>query len=473
MKHTLLPLLLLATLAQAQIRPDSALMRTDPYQAILQAQCLAVASHSSVDYSPWRDSLIRIVLPPNPKPVPLAWENDFCNMVLEVTNTEQDLFLFAASLEATPFEVTPQQVDSGLFPQLPKGRYLLILSDQTPWTFRQGLDYHVYRQDLLVVEDGAARNRPVMPYSTPSTRLQASLVRLDSTRSTTFENLHLRRTPQSTHQTRLVSCRNCADVTLRHLSVATPQYRPLRSRVAHSLPPTASSITSRTRTPYRLEHDGVVSLSNCAYVTLDDIVVDGTYTVPGSYGYAFSIGNTYQLQADRLLADAHWGVFGSNNMSETSLSDCLLNRFDIHCYGRNVHAQRCTLFGKQTQFSSFYGTLRFTQCLFDDCIPVRIRGDYNAHTPFAIFLDDCTFRPTLKYHHLVNIILQDTARNPRPELSERHYPTLYVEGLRVERRLPLPAVRPYHLTGDRRACRQARLALPTPQISAPPRSPQK
>lgn len=462
MKRLLLPLLLLSSLLQAQVVPDSALMRSNPYQAIYEAQSQAVALGTTVDYSLWRDSLIRMQIPQGAKSIPLACENDFCNMVLEVTNTSHQLYLFAHSNPATPIELSPEQVDSGLFPQLDSGAYLLILKDENPWTVRVSYGYNVFRQDLLFVQDGSAMNRPVMPYGSPATQMKASIVPITRSADLLFQNLHLRRTPESTRQTRLLSLSNLCNVRLTNLSVATPQYQPFRSRVTDSLPATPSSVTSRLRTPHKLEHDEVIALSHCALVEINDVVIDGTYTVPGSYGYALSVNNTYRLSCHRVMADANWGVFGSNNMSVTSLQGCLLNRFDIHCYGRDVFASGCTFFGKQTQFSSFYGTLKFDGCLFDDCIPVRIRGDYNAHTPFDIYMIDCTFRATNKNRSLVNVILQDTSVNPRPELAERQLPRLHVEGLRVQKSPIVPKVRSYHLTGDRRACKEAQSLLPTP-----------
>ena len=78
-----------------------------------------------------------------------------------------------------------------------------------------------------------------------------------------------------------------------------------------------------------------------------------------------------------------------------------------------------------------YGTVTFDSCLFIDCIPVRIRSSYNAYTPFDIEMLNCTFEMTTRHHSLVNVMLLDTARNPRPELCVKCWPNLKIENMTV------------------------------------------
>jgi hypothetical protein len=78
-----------------------------------------------------------------------------------------------------------------------------------------------------------------------------------------------------------------------------------------------------------------------------------------------------------------------------------------------------------------YGKVVFDSCRFVDCIPVRIRSSYNAYTPFDIEMKDCTFELTMRYHSLVNVMLLDTAENPRPELSTKCWPNLKVSNMTV------------------------------------------
>ena len=94
-----------------------------------------------------------------------------------------------------------------------------------------------------------------------------------------------------------------------------------------------------------------------------------------------------------------------------------------------------------------YGTVTFDSCRFIDCIPVRIRSSYNAYTPFDIEMRDCTFELTMRYHSLVNVLLMDTAANPRPELSRKCWPNLNVTNMTVIVPGTVHAMNLYHPTG--------------------------
>jgi hypothetical protein len=234
----------------------------------------------------------------------------------------------------------------------------------------------------------------------------------------------MHRTPGCSFRTTLVSVSGLYNVLIENAHVTTPRSKMIA--------------------------DGIFSISNSARVTLRDVTVDGTYSGYGStrnYGYAFSLNNLWDTRFERVTAHGNWGVFGSNNLSNTHLVDCDLDRFDIHCYGRDAWLKRCTLRQRQTQFSSMYGTVKFDSCRFVDCIPVRIRSSYNAYTPFDIVMNDCTFELTPRYHALVNVMLLDTADNPRPELKEKCWPNLTVNRMTVVVPWTVGSMILYHPTG--------------------------
>ena len=257
----------------------------------------------------------------------------------------------------------------------------------------------------MLLRNGMALNQPVAPYNTDSTSLTAYYCHVDTAQKT-IENLSIVRHKQCTFKTYCINIIGQYNVLLRHIAIATPKSR--------------------------LTADGAIIVQNSVGIDFQDITIDGTYSAPQKYGYGFSLNNVYDVSFARVVADGKWGVFGTNNMSNVRLRECDLNRFDIHCYGRDVECTRCTFRGKQTQFSSFYGRLLFDSCLFADCIPVRIRASYNAYTPFDITMRHCRFEATRKHHALVNVMLLDTAINRRPELADKCWPNLTVQDLEVE-----------------------------------------
>ena len=376
---------------------------------------------------------IDLDVPDGAKSMPLPYHTDFAGVVLKVRNdSDKDvtLFLLGGDSAATPITVTAAQIDNGNFsslPQLAKGDHLLIINDKNPWTERIGYGYKCYRADLLYIHDGKSLNQPVTTYSHPATQLECSYVPV-STEQKTIENVTILRARGEQHKSYCFRITNQSNVLIRNVYIHTPKGKHIA--------------------------DAAIALSNCANCRIEDVTVDSTYSVPGSYGYAISMGNVWNTTFVRLVADAAWGVFGSNNVNETTLRQCDINRFDIHCYGRNARCVECTFRNKQTQFSSMYGTVVFDSCHFIDCIPVRVRSSYNAYTPFDIELRHCTFDITLRYHALVNVMLLATEPNARPELAARCWPNLYIEDLTVNlpfmtRRLIL-----YDPTGTTSECKK-------------------
>lgn len=388
------------------------------YFALYNAHVAALQQGVEVDYT--GIDTLELELPPSWTSIPLGRYTDFQGLVLYVTNHAHHGSLFALSQSATPLEMDKALVD-GLdyrtVPELAQGDYLLVLNDRKAWTERRGFGYMQYRSDLIVVHDGQGLNSPVMPWNTDSTQLKASYCAIDTARKV-FRNLTMHRAKGCSFRTTLIAVSGQYNVLIEHVRVTTPKSKMIA--------------------------DGIFSISNSARVTLDGVEVEGTYSGKGRpdvYGYAFSCNNLYDAHFHNIVAWGNWGVFGTNNLNRTHLSNCHVDRFDIHCYGRDVLLENCTLEGRQTLLTSFYGTARFDHCYFKNYIPMRIRSSYNAYTPFDIEIQDCTWELSPRYHYLLRVNLLDTADNPRPELKEKCWPNIQVDGLAIV--VPLTVGRVY------------------------------
>ena len=454
MKRLLLPLMMLAAMAQGQVSPfDYGLREATSgmgrYFALLNAHRAALEKGCTVDYS--GIDTLRIELPPSFTSIPLGPRTDFGGLVVYVTNHAHHGALFALSGTSSPVTIDKTTVDKGDFTatdELRSGDKLLVLSDKTPWTERRGYGYKHYRADLLMLHNGLSLNAPIAPWDTDSTLLAAAYYDID-TSAKLFRGLTLHRTAESTCKTYCLAVSGQCNLLVEQVRVTTPRSRMIA--------------------------DGVFSVVHSARITFRDVTVEGTYSGYGrtrNYGYAFSLNNVWGAVFERVQAHGNWGVFGSNNLSHTRLIDCDLDRFDIHCYGRDAYLRGCTLRQRQTQFSSMYGTVRFDSCLFTDCIPVRIRSSYNAYTPFDIVMTDCTFRLTPRYHSLVNVMLLDTADNGRPELREKCWPNLRVERMTVVVPWTVGRMNLFHPTGTRAELRRkfghlARVEVVSPRMIRP------
>ncbi len=416
-------------MAMAQISPlDFGLREAqtgiDRYRALYNTHVAALADGVEVSYE--GIDTLDIELPPDFQSIPVGNHTDFGGLVIYVTNNVRDGSLFYRYRSTRPLALSKAQVDSLDFrevPELAEGDKLLILSDQNPWTSRIGYSYKVYRQDVLWVHNGKAMNAPIAPWNTDSTHLNAVYADVDTSLKT-FGGLTMHRTAESQFKTYCLHVNGEYNLLVHDIHVTTPKSKMIA--------------------------DGLFGVSNSVRVAFHDVSVEGTYSGYGrwrGYGYAFSLYNLWDTKFERVTADGNWGVFGTNNLSSTELYDCDINRFDIHCYGRDALLKRCTLRQRQTQFSSMYGTVTFDSCHFIDCIPVRIRSSYNAYTPFDIVMKDCTFELTMRYHSLVNVMLLDTAASPRPELNPKCWPNLTVTNMTVVVPAMVRSMNLYHPTG--------------------------
>ena len=381
---------------------------TDRYWALYNAHAEALARNLPVSYE--GIDTLEIELPADFKSIPLGPHTDFGGLVLYVTNHARHGSLFSMTNRQKEFTLAKHRVEIGDFrmiPELSTGDKLLALNDKNPWTERIGYGYRVFRQDLIWVHDGKGMNKPIAPWNTDSTQLSASYYDVDTSQKV-FRNLTLHRRENCTFRTECLHLKGQFNVLVENVHVTTPKSKMIA--------------------------DGVFNVSSSARITFRDVTVDGTYSGYGrwrDYGYAFALNNLWDTKFEHVTADGNWGVFGTNYLSNTTLIDCDINRFDIHCYGRDALLKHCTLRQRQTQFSSMYGTVTFDSCRFVDCIPVRIRSSYNAYTPFDIEMRDCTFELTRRHHSLVNVMLLDTAANSRPELNRKCWPNLSVTNMTV------------------------------------------
>lgn len=101
------------------------------------------------------------------------------------------------------------------------------------------------------------------------------------------------------------------------------------------------------------------------------------------------MNNVWNSRFVGVKATAKWGAFGNNNVSRVELEGCDINRFYIHCYGRDVYCYHTVFRNGYNQFSSMMGDLVYEDCTFDDFVPVLFEQSYSAYTSFQLTMKDC------------------------------------------------------------------------------------
>lgn len=362
----------------------------------------AVRKGADVSYS--GISSIEIEIPGDAKSLPLTRSTDFCGVKLSVLNKTKDIALFAMANSKTEITVPDTDLHKGArLQQLEQlGLKMLVVQDDSLWVYRRrNKPYGATRKDILLINNGVVLNDPVSGYNTRSSLPSVFVCDID-TKGIDFGNITFVRDSISTKKTFLVNFENIYGLTLHDIIINTPKIGTLSA-------------------------DRVISIVNSAKLVIENIRIEGTYSQDGQFGYGIALNNIYDLRINRMYARSNWGIFGNNNIHKAVLKDCDINRFDIHCYGRDVKSVRCKYSVLYNQFSSIYGNVEFEDCEFTNFRPVLMESSYNAYTPFNISFKRCTFNMTEKNNYLLTLFGLEEAHNSRPELSRKALPNITIK----------------------------------------------
>lgn len=378
----------------------------------------AKKTNSQVKYP--ANTTIYLTIPQNATSIQLSGKNDFNGATFIITNTNHDLFLFTFQPTSPPLtvNVTKKQIDSGDFasiPALAKGDIMLFIKDTTPWTERYGYNYKQYREDLLLLKNGKATNSTIFAYNTSSSQPVCSYLNCTTTPGT-MENISFVRNANSTKQTYLLKASYQNNLTLENINISTPK----QDKIVYG--------------------DNAIYLEHCAFTTINHLNVDGTYSTYNQFGYAIYMNNVYQTHICNMTAKAQWGVFGTTNVNTLILSNSDINRFDIHCLGKDILMKNSTFHNElntqntYNQFSSMQGYVRFDSCSFIQFRPVLIETSYNIYTKFDLTLNDCYWDLPTDHNCLVEVYEVGDVKKNRKELSSVEYPNITINNLRIQNR---------------------------------------
>ena len=358
---------------------------------------------------------------------------DFNGATFNVTNCQprsNGMFLF--SISDTPQKLTEtlrkKDIDNKRFSRygaLKTGRIILDIQDQCPWAHRTDPNdsRDIFRKDVILLEDGKAQNAAIAPYNTAPTVTDAQYVRISDERCFA-KDLNFVRNPRSSQITNLLYLRHKDGVTLEDIMVI------------------GDSINR-----HGLYGDRCIAIRSCTNTVVRNVEIVHTYSHADKYGYGIELDNVYNTRFYNITGyHCKWGVFGGNNLNKVYLEGCELNRFDLHCYGRDVECVDCVF--RPSDISNYnsndltclYGTLRYRGCTFRNFQPLVVDVSFNIYTGFDFIIEDCRFILGDRSPHLVSMSGLKGDISLRPEHRQRCLPNLTLRN--VEFVHPY-AVRPY------------------------------
>ena len=377
------------------------------YNVMLKCHQEALRIGVEVDYSDIQE--IQIEVPKNPVAIPLGSCTDFKDLKLYVSNNSKSCYIFKRVNTLKSINLSKEDFCSDRYldrQEFRNGTNLLIIEDKTPWVEnRKGYSYGAIRKDVVIIINGKAQNLPVSYYSTAKSCPKFSYYQ--AVKDGGFiKNLNFYRLEGSVYKSFPIQISGLNDFVIENLKLFTPESE--------------------------LYGDAAISVSNCANITFKDIYINGTYSLAHKYGYGISLDNVYNTTIENMRSESKWGVFGNNNVNKCTLKNCHINRFDIHCYGRDIHMEDCHFKNLYNQYSSVFGIVSHKRCTFENSIPILIESSYNAYTGFDILFEDCCFKMNKKKCELIFLMRVPENVNNRPELSEKSLPSVRVKNCSFE-----------------------------------------
>lgn len=377
------------------------------YMVLYETHKYASENNMVVDYG-GIDS-IEIEIPNAAPSIPLNGSCDFKGVVISVLNCSHAHTLFHLKSDLQNVDVDPILFETGDFrkiKELKRKMSLLIISDNNPWgDKREGYDYSATRSDILLINKGRRINSIIRTYANEHSDPRCYYAKTDKKKKV-IKNLTINRLIESTRITYCIKIENQNNILLSNIAISTPDNQ--------------------------LYGDSAISIKNCTKVTLEDVMINGTYSQKNHYGYGIYMDNVWDSRFVRLRGRANWGVFGTNNMNQVSMEDCDVNRFDIHSYGKDLYFNKCIFRDLYNQYSSVYGVIQYDNCKFVHSIPVLIEYSYNSYVPFDLKMNNCEFEASSQKCSIIEAGKLHDSVNNRPELSVKALPNIAINNLTVK-----------------------------------------
>ena len=192
---------------------------TERYRILLRCHQDAVKIGAIINYK--GIDTIKINIPDDAVPIPIAKQTDFSGVTLIVNNSTKRMPLFKLYNSIERIDVDGLSIDNGRFENnktLRKGSYLLVIEDDSLWTPRTGYSTNVRRRDAFIVKDGKSLNSTVFSYSTSSSRPQTWYRKIVN-QKTQISNLNFVRTSESQFETFCIWIDNSNNIELNNICI--------------------------------------------------------------------------------------------------------------------------------------------------------------------------------------------------------------------------------------------------------------
>ena len=348
---------------------------------------------------------ISIEMPQDDRRLLLSHYTDFCGCKIIVNRQEgENSYLFKALNELHNINISASDIDSGLFgsyEELKKGVYGLVIKDNNRWSQRIGYtDNDAYREDILLISNGKALNKVIMPYNNEDSDPVCQYFIANN--GLTIKNANITITGKPINVLDIV---NQANVVIENVTIEIPN-------------PISNSGIS-------------ICLYNCYDINIKNVRTYGQNRDTSGYGYNILFKNVADFYGEGIITDNTWHSFGeSGGLNGMTLKNCNVNP-DSHYYSKDFHFIDCEFRGTSGNMNNVYGNIIYDNCLFYDYSPAMIDSSYNDYNQFNLIFNNCNYVATDNNHNYLYVTKIIDTENNRNELKKKYLPNIIIKNLCV------------------------------------------
>lgn len=321
---------------------------------------------------------------------------NFDGLTLDCTNNNSQRNLF--SLVSEPLSSEASTIEDLAADEIfNMARGLIFAYDPTPLYKRSGdHDYNYFRHDVFLVENNIVLGSPCLPYDA-ETQLELSYIILNYN-STQVRNLNVIR-------------RGDADLRVLY---AVYQYNLI-----------VDNLCVDTLVNFD-EMDGAFSIDNVHTLIFNNITINKGYRDTRGANYIFELYWITNLLCNNIKAAySTWGCFGTRGINGAHIQNSTINRFDIHCYGKNILATNCIFVNNFNQCQCTTGYITFRNCSFIDHRGLMIY-DTPVGVPCKVTYEDCDIELKSDSGHLLLFRIRESSN-----INARLFNNFYLPDLNV------------------------------------------
>ncbi|WP_294360097.1 hypothetical protein [uncultured Clostridium sp.] len=187
--------------------------------------------------------------------------------------------------------------------------------------------------------------------------------------------------------------------------------------------------------------NSVIYVQDSFNIKIENVIGTNIAGYPGyrgssGSGYTLCFRNCYKITMDNCHISGFWGCMGTNCIKEMTITNCSLNRIDVHNYFSNIYIENTTLYDWGINVGCGNGLLSISNCKFVNYTSPNFGGQtlVNINNSYGYLFDGTVVikdSEVIKDNLNISIMKIDYISKTGEPRAKVKIPSLIVENLKV------------------------------------------